>query len=102
MKRPPNEFHCPSCGASVSPNAKSCVCGARRDGGTWLAPEASDGLDLDDDDFDYDDFVRREFGGASGQRWSWFARMSPKERFWWVVAVVVLAAFVAMAMAGWH
>ncbi len=101
MKRTPADFRCPSCGTALSPNARSCACGAHRDGSGWSASETYDGLDLGEDDFDYDDFVRREFGDSSGERWSWFARMSPKERFWWIVAVVVFAAFAAMALAGW-
>lgn len=100
MKRTPTDFRCPSCGATVSPNARSCPCGARRDEDGWIAPETYDGLDLGEDDFDYDDFVRREFGGPSG-RGGWLARMTPKERFWWIVAVVVLVAFAALALAGW-
>ena len=100
MKRSANEFQCPSCGVAVSPNAKSCVCGARRDGTTWLASATYDGLDVGEDDFDYDDFVRREFG-KEGRGTNWFTRMSAKERFWWFVAVVLLVAFAAMALAGW-
>ncbi len=100
MKRASTDFRCPSCGASISPNARSCVCGAQRDGSGWIASETYDGLDLGEDDFDYDDFVRREFG-ADGRKVNWFARMTPKERFWWVVAVVLFVAFAALALAGW-
>jgi hypothetical protein len=45
-------------------------------------------LDLPDENFDYDDFVKRELGGKSpvprGIHW-----------FWWVVALVVAVAFIA-------
>ena len=75
------------------------ACGATREGGSWLYPEAHDGLDLGEDDFDYDDFVRREFG-KDGRPAHWFARMTPKERFWWVVAVVLLVAIVSLILAG--
>lgn len=94
------DFRCPACGEAVSPNARSCSCGATRDGEDWLAPEALDGLDLGDDDFDYDDFIRREFG-RDGRPANGFLRMSPKERFWWVVAVVLLVAFASLALSGW-
>jgi len=100
MKPPSNEFLCPGCGVAISPNARSCVCGAKCEGSTWLASEAYDGLDLGEDDFDYDDFIRREFG-KHGKGGNWFTRMSPKERFWWFTAVILLAAFVAMVLAGW-
>jgi hypothetical protein len=49
----------------------------------------SDGLDLPDDEaFDYDDFVRREFGGGRASR-----DMSPGS-FWRVVALIVLGVLV--------
>jgi hypothetical protein len=49
----------------------------------------SDGLDLPDDEaFDYDDFVRREFGGGGEPR-----DMSPGS-FWRVVALIVLGVLV--------
>lgn len=98
----PLDFRCPTCGESLSPNARSCGrCGARRDGSDWVAPSTYDGLDLGDgEDFDYDDFLRREFG-HDGRGGNWFTRMTPKERFWWVVAVIVLAAFAALALGRW-
>lgn len=89
------EFRCPTCGKSLSPNARSCGgCGARREGKDWFGPEAYDGLGLGDEDFDYDEFLRREFGGAGSGPGGWFLRMTPKERFWWVTAVILLIAFV--------
>lgn len=46
--------------------------------------EIYDGLDLPDDDFDYDEFVAREFGRVphrkTGVKW-----------YWWLLAVVFLA-----------
>ena len=94
MKSTPGEFRCPTCGKTLSPNARSCGdCGAEREGAEWLAPEAYDGLHFSDDEFDYDEFVRREFRtGSSGG--NWFDRLTPRERFWWVVAVVLLLAFI--------
>lgn len=87
MKRVPAQPHCPSCGYTVSPNARSCGrCGARRDGDLWEESESYDGLDLPDEDFDYDDFVRREFGEGK-------ARRSFKEHLWWWVALILLIAF---------
>lgn len=92
-----DQFRCPTCAHPLSPNARSCGrCGARREGATWLTPESADGLGIDDEPFDYDDFIRREFG-EEGKGGSWFTRMSAKERFWWVVAVVTLVAFAVLA-----
>jgi hypothetical protein len=78
---------CPNCGAEVPRNARACPeCGA--DEKTGWSEEAQHGhLDLPDEDFDYNDFVEKEFGGKApvphGLHW-----------FWWVVAVLVLTAFV--------
>ncbi|MCB9941856.1 MAG: zinc ribbon domain-containing protein [Planctomycetaceae bacterium] len=60
MSFPPQDFDCPCCGAEVSGNARFCrECGASGDSGWNL--EEEEGF-ADDDDFDYDDFLEREFG----------------------------------------
>jgi hypothetical protein len=80
---------CPNCGAEVPPQAKACPeCGADEETG-WSEAARTDGLDLPDDNFDYDDFVKREFGSPN-----------PVPRsihwFWWVVGLLALGAFVAL------
>ncbi len=79
---------CPNCGAEVPPRARACPeCGADEKTG-WSEEARTSGLDLPDEEFDYEDFTRREFGGGKagpvpyGLRW-----------FWWVVALIVLAGF---------
>ena len=49
---------------------------------------AADGLDLPDDDFDYDAFVAREFGGLPHRRLgvAWY---------WWALGVLLVAALIA-------
>lgn len=84
--RPPET--CPNCGANVPHNARACPeCGADEETG-WSEAARTDGLDLPDENFNYEDFVKREFGGKSavprGIHW-----------FWWVVALLVVAAFAA-------
>jgi len=79
---------CPNCGAEVPPKAKACPeCGADEQTG-WSEAAHEGGLDLPDQNFDYDDFVKREFGDKSpvprGIHW-----------FWWVTALLVAAAFLA-------
>lgn len=74
---------CPNCGAEVPPNAKACPeCGSDDLTG-WSEQARYDGLDLPDDKFDYDDFVKQEFGGEEtvrrGIRW-----------YWWLVAIAVV------------
>lgn len=78
---------CPNCGAEVPPRARACPeCGADDQTG-WSEAARSDGLGLPDDSFDYNDFVKREFGGQGpvprGIHW-----------FWWVVALGLAAAFI--------
>lgn len=75
---------CPNCGAEVPPRARACPeCGADEQTG-WSEEARVGGLDLPDESFDYNDFVKREFGGKSvvprGLHW-----------FWWVVALMVAA-----------
>ena len=74
---------CPNCGAEVPRNAKACPeCGSDEQTG-WSDEASSDGLDLPEQEFDYKDFVKREFGAKSpvprGIRW-----------FWWVIAIGVV------------
>ena len=53
-----NTFPCPLCGTDVREGAKVCrACGATDDCG-WNEDDADSSPD---DDFDYDDFVAREF-----------------------------------------
>ena len=85
---------CPNCGASVPPNAKACPeCGSDEQTG-WSEEADTGGLDLPDEEFSYDDFVKKEFGNASpvphGLHW-----------FWWVVAVLVLLALLLLWVKFW-
>ena len=75
---------CPNCGAGIPPGAKACPeCGSDEQTG-WSEDAHSDNLNLPGGHFDYDDFVKREFGGERtiprGIHW-----------FWWLVAVLLLA-----------
>jgi hypothetical protein len=79
---------CPVCGAEVPPNATACPeCGADEKTG-WAGEADADRLGLPEEDFDYEDFVKREFGG----------RKNPKPHgihwFWWIVAILLVGAFV--------
>ena len=84
MPRPPEI--CPACGADVPGNAKACPeCGSDENTG-WSDEARTDGLDLPDENFNYDEFVKNEFSGGKpspvphGLHW-----------FWWLVAVAILA-----------
>jgi hypothetical protein len=80
---------CPICGAEVPPNAKACPkCGADEKTG-WSEDAETSGLDLPDEDFDYEEFVKHEFGGG---------KKAPIPRgihwFWWIVAILIVVAFI--------
>ena len=79
---------CPICGAEVPPNAPACPeCGADEQTG-WSERARAQELGLPDDEFDYDEFVKEEFGPKEKLRprgFNWF---------WWVIALILLALFV--------
>jgi hypothetical protein len=82
---------CPNCGAEVPQRAKACPeCGSDEKTG-WSEAAAASGLNLPDEEFDYDDFTKREFGGQT-----------PKPRgiawFWWVVGVVILVVLLRLLL----
>ena len=88
-----DDFHCPECGAEVHLNASGChACGARKQDGRWMQSSTYDGVDLPDDDFDYDEFIREEFGDEHGNRFS------GKQLFWWFVALITLVAFLFLSL----
>ena len=79
---------CPNCGAEVPPKARACPeCGADEKTG-WSERAAAQRLGIPDDEFDYDEFVKEEFGAKKSP-----AR-PPIGWFWWVVAVGLLIAIV--------
>ena len=80
---------CPICGAEVPPKARACPeCSADEQTG-WSEKAESQRLGLPDDEFDYDEFVKEEFGAENKVRprgVSWF---------WWGAALLVLLALLA-------
>lgn len=80
---------CPNCGASVPRDAKACPeCGSDETTG-WSDDAAMGGLGLPDEEFDYENFVKREFEKSTPVP----RGISP---FWWVVA-----ALMALLMLVW-
>ena len=74
---------CPQCGALVPPKAKACPeCGSDEQTG-WSEEATGQRLDLPDEEFDYDKFVKEEFGPKPGPR----ARPRGIKWLWWVVAL---------------
>ncbi|RYD21707.1 MAG: hypothetical protein EOP88_10475 [Verrucomicrobiaceae bacterium] len=88
-------YVCPYCGceARVGKPCPGCVKKdkkAKPKKRLWEQDKAHDGLNLPDDEFDYDEFVAREFGKSPhkelGVKW-----------YWWALGVVVLVAMAAGA-----
>lgn len=86
---------CPVCGEFVPRSMAACPeCGACAKSGWKENSEVYDGLNLpDDDEFDYEEFTRREFGGAPAQ---WRPR-----GFWpWVGLLLVIALLWLLVRSG--
>jgi hypothetical protein len=79
---------CPNSGADIPAKAKVCPeCGSDERTG-WSAEANIGGLDLPDDEFDYDEFVENEFGSKSnvkpkGLHWAW-----------WVAGILLVLALI--------
>lgn len=85
--RPRTPEVCPVCGEDVPPRARACPeCGADHNSGWRLDADAA-GLDLPDEEFDYDEFVAREFGDGG--------RPPGIKPIWWITAIVLLVAMLA-------
>jgi hypothetical protein len=73
----------------VPPDAKACPeCGSCEATG-WSEKAASDALDLPDQEFDYDEFVREEFGER---------KVGQRRHSWWWLVVVILVIFVLIGL----
>ena len=84
---------CPVCGEDVPRGAKACPeCGADELSGWREDAGVTGGLGLPDEEFNYDEFVQKEFGNEvepEGIGWAW-----------WAAAVAALLAFIAMLLRG--
>jgi hypothetical protein len=79
---------CPVCDEDVPRIALACPeCGADHTSGWREDAEAYDALDLPNEDFNYEEFVRQEFESS---------RRPAINRVWWITAVVLIAAFIAI------
>ncbi len=81
---------CPVCGEDVPRGALACPeCGADHESGWREDAEAYDGSGLfcEDEEFDYDEFLQKEFGA------------SPKpegvKTVWWITAIVLILLAIA-------
>ncbi|NBV22890.1 MAG: zinc ribbon domain-containing protein [Proteobacteria bacterium] len=89
---------CPNCGADVPRRALACPeCGADERTG-WNnradSQRTADRLGIPDDDFDYNEFVKEEFGDQREHR----AKTKGVSWLWWAVAVGLVLGFVYVAV----
>ena len=90
MKRSPPEI-CPQCGTEVPRKALACPeCGSDYETG-WSEEADAQRLGLPDDKFDYDEFVKEEFGEEKKE-------IRPKgiSPLWWIVAIVVVVLMILL------
>jgi len=74
---------CPVCGENVPRAALACPeCGADHNSGWREGAETYDGVDLPEE-FDYDEFVRDEFGSSPNP--------GGLKTIWWVTAILLIA-----------
>ena len=84
---------CPVCGEDVPNGAVACPeCGADHNSGWREEVESYDATGLPEEDFDYNEFVRREFGTAS--------KPATIRTVWWVTAILVIVAVAACFLYG--
>ena len=80
----PNE--CPNCGVNLSARAYACPeCGACPETG-WTNEAQYESIQLQEEEFDYDDFLKREFGQGGRPRY--------KRLHWvWIIVAILLVLF---------
>ena len=79
---------CPVCGEDVPSGALACPeCGADHNSG-WRKDAEYDALDLPDEDFNYDEFVRREFESS--------LKPAGMKTIWWITAILIIVASVTL------
>src|SRR6478735_7368490 len=91
-RKPESPAVCPVCGEDVPRNALACPeCGADHDSG-WKEDAEFAHLDTGKDEFDYNDFARREFGGNS--------KPVGISTVWWITALVLVVVAVVTLLGG--
>jgi hypothetical protein len=98
--KPPNDadwFACPSCGAEVQVGSRGCSKCSKNTPKSWAEEPHLDGVSLPDDpdDFDYNDFVNREFGRPSSIKPPHLAWK------WWLTAIILLALMITGLISNW-
>jgi hypothetical protein len=85
---------CPVCGEDVPPRALACPeCGADDRSGWSETAASDDSIGSADEEFDYDRFVREEFGSSPKP-----AGLHP---IWWISGILLLLAFLISLVSPW-
>jgi uncharacterized membrane protein YvbJ len=80
---------CPVCGEDVPRDSLACPeCGADHNSGWREDADIYDAVDLPDDDFNYDEVIRKEFGAAP--------KRGGLKTVWWVAAVILIIVFMVI------
>jgi hypothetical protein len=80
---------CPVCGENVPRGSLACPeCGADDNSGWRKDADAYDAVDLPDEDFNYDEFIRAEFGQTP--------KPAGLKMVWWIAAIVLTVLFVVI------
>jgi len=80
---------CPVCGENVPTGALACPeCGADHNSGWREDANIVDALDMPEEDFDYDEFIRKEFGSDS--------KPAGVSTVWWIVSIVLLLVLLGL------
>jgi uncharacterized membrane protein YvbJ len=80
---------CPVCGEDISSGALACPeCGADHNSGWRQDAETYEALDLPDEDFNYDQLVRDEFGSSF--------KPAGMKTIWWITAILIIVASAAL------
>ena len=92
MRRSPPEI-CPQCGTEVPRKALACPeCGSDYETG-WSEEADAQRLDLPDDKFDYDEFVKDEFSDEKKG-----LRPQGISPLWWIVAIVLAMLLILLVI----
>ncbi len=84
-------YVCPFCGGQVRVGkpCPGCLKKVKKPQPlSWEQEKSKDGLDLPGDDFDYDEFIAREFGKSPHRR-------SELKWYWWALAVALLIGMIS-------
>jgi len=85
---------CPVCGEDVPRTALACPeCGADHNSGWREDAETYDAVDLPDEDFNYEEFVKQEFGSS---------RRPVIKTVWWITAILLVAVLIAIYFSAAH